>query len=149
MQGARITLRVCRTFLLKQARRAADRRHSTSYSYISGGGNTNSIVALLHVLCTTAPQLLLSVAPTPRRGAAMISGFFSRSEARSQKAAVRWSTRIIPVFIFAVIVFACWAVTKSICSECSRQASYRSLTLICLCAVAYGFRLIADQSFFL
>ncbi|POS77242.1 DHHC zinc finger protein [Diaporthe helianthi] len=42
---------------------------------------------------------------------------FPRPEARSHNAANRWTTRIIPVFLLAVIGFACWALTKPICSE--------------------------------
>lgn len=64
---------------------------------------------------------LLSTATVARRGATMASPAsskqFPRSEARSHNAANRWTTRIIPIFLLAVIGFACWALTKPICSE--------------------------------
>lgn len=64
---------------------------------------------------------LLSTATVARRGATMASPasskHFPRSEARSHNAANRWTTRIIPIFLLAVIGFACWALTKPICSE--------------------------------
>lgn len=68
---------------------------------------------------------LLSTVTVARRGATMASSpsvaaeskLFPRSEARSHNAANRWTTRIIPVFLLAVIGFACWALTKPICSE--------------------------------
>ena len=69
---------------------------------------------------------LLSTATVARRGATMSSSssapaaeskLFPRSEARSHNAANRWTTRIIPVILLAIIGFACWALTKPICSE--------------------------------
>ena len=140
MQGARITLRVCRGFLLRQAWQAAGQRHSSaSYHSFSNGGNNGGagssssnggssngsssssiFVALFHVFCAAARHLLLSIATSARRGAAMVSEqCLLRSEARSRKPAVRWSARMIPVFILGVVAFACWALTKPICSKCS------------------------------
>ena len=75
---------------------------------------------------------LLSTATVARRGATMSSSpssaaaaeskLFPRSEARSHNAANRWTTRIIPVLLLAVIGFACWALTKPICSESNSAA---------------------------
>jgi hypothetical protein len=74
---------------------------------------------------------LLSTATVARRGATMTSSssssaaaaaaveskLFPRSEARSHNLGNRWTTRIIPVILLAIIGFACWALTKPICSE--------------------------------
>lgn len=70
-----------------------------------------------------AKRHLLSSATVARRGATMAASssaaasLFPRPEGRSHNAANRWTTRIIPVFLLAVIGFACWALTRPICSE--------------------------------
>lgn len=79
---------------------------------------TSSItIALVHVLCAEARHLLLSIATSARRGAVMAWELCPRSQARSHKSAVRWSTRIVPIFVLGVIVYGCWATTKPICID--------------------------------
>lgn len=40
-----------------------------------------------------------------------------RSEARSRRPPTRWTSRLMPFFLLGVIGYACWALTKPICSE--------------------------------
>lgn len=51
-----------------------------------------------------------------------------RSEARSHKTPTRWTTRIIPVFLLAVVACASWLMTGPICSEHSSLARAQTHT---------------------
>ncbi|KAG6367244.1 hypothetical protein INS49_001429 [Diaporthe citri] len=91
------------------------------------GALHTSLVLLLSSLSPDHPQIgsldarrhLLSTSTVARRGATMAASpkLFPSPEARSHNAANRWTTRIIPIFLLAVIGFACWALTKPICID--------------------------------
>lgn len=53
-----------------------------------------------------------------------------RSEARSHKAPTRWTTRIIPAFLLAVVACASWLMTGPICSEPSHPFLLSSLGVV-------------------